>query len=58
VDLLRTILLEQYGIHSTRILSGMAKGQYKIRMPKREVGKLQGLVSPFMPPMMLYRVGL
>ena len=56
VDTLRSILLDKYGINSSRTASNKAKGQYRI--PKREVPKLQPLVSPHMPDCMRYRIGL
>jgi hypothetical protein len=56
VDLLRSILLEKYGIDSTRNVH--RPGQFRIRIPKREVPKLQQLVKPFIPSIMASRVGL
>ena len=58
VDLLRSILLNHLNIESTRTVANKGKEQYKIRIPKREVGKLQQIVKPYIPPMMAYRVGL
>lgn len=58
VDLLRSILLNNLNIESTRTVANKGKEQYKIRIPKREVGKLQQIVKPYIPPMMAYRVGL
>jgi len=49
VEKLRDILLK-YGIDSSLITRDAAKEQYIIRMPKREVEKLQNLVKPHMPP--------
>jgi hypothetical protein len=52
-------LLDNFGIDSTKILSGnKAKDKFRIRIPKREVPKLQALVKDIMPPTMRYRVGL
>jgi hypothetical protein len=46
-------------IESTRNAAGIkGKGQYIIRIPKREVGKVQELVKPYIPSSMAYRVGL
>jgi hypothetical protein len=58
VDLLRSVLLDKYGIQSTRYAKNQDKGQYIIRIPKREVPKVQELVKPFIPPCMAKRVGL
>jgi hypothetical protein len=46
VDLLRSILLENFNIESTRVSAGnKGKDQYRIRIPKRAVSKLQSLVG-------------
>jgi hypothetical protein len=37
--------LDKYGIHSTRPAGNKAKEQYQIRIPKREIPKVQCLVS-------------
>ncbi|CAJ0848773.1 13235_t:CDS:10, partial [Entrophospora sp. SA101] len=59
VELLRSILLDKLNIESTRNAAGIkGKGQYIIRIPKREVGKVQELVKPYIPSSMAYRVGL
>jgi hypothetical protein len=58
IDLLRSILLKKFHIDSTRIAANKSKGQYMIRIPKREVPKVQELVKPHIPPTMAYRVGL
>jgi hypothetical protein len=58
VDLLRSLLLDQLNIESTRNANGKGQDQYIIRIPKREVPKVQELVEPFMPHSMRYRVGL
>jgi hypothetical protein len=58
VDLLRSILLTNLNIESTRNVANRAKEQYIIRIPKGEVGKLQELVKPHIPSIMHYRVGL
>ena len=54
VDQLRSILLYKFGIESTRNVKNQEKGQYRIRIQKREVPKVQSLVSPHMPPSMCY----
>jgi hypothetical protein len=58
VDLLRSLLLDKLNIESTRNANGKGQDQYIIRIPKREVPKVQELVEPFMPHAMRYRVGL
>ena len=58
VDKLRSVLLHNFHIESTRNVKNQAKEQYLIRIPKREVAKLQALVSDYMAPSMRYRVGL
>lgn len=62
---LRSVLLDRYGIESTRCAQNKAKEQYIIRIPKREVAKVQHLVKPHIPSIMAYtptegggRVGL
>jgi hypothetical protein len=55
---LRSVLLQNFHIESTRNVKNKAKEQYLIRIPKREVAKLQALVSDYMTPSMRYRVGL
>ena len=55
---LRSVLLDRYGIESTRCAQNQAKEQYIIRIPKREVAKVQHLVKPHIPSIMAYRVGL
>jgi hypothetical protein len=52
VDRLRGILLDKYGINSTRISNGHGKDQYKIRVAKSSMAKLQQLVEPDMPDSM------
>jgi|SRR6266511_1526416 hypothetical protein len=54
---LRSVLLDRYGIESTRCAHVKAKDQYRIRIPKRMVPKLQQWVNPFIPSMMAYREG-
>jgi len=51
-------LLDKYGIQSTRYAKNQDKGQYIIRIPKRELPKVQELVKPFIPPCMAKRVGV
>jgi hypothetical protein len=58
VEFLRSILLDQFHIESSRVGSGKGKEQYAIYIPKREVPKVQQLVKPHIPSMMAYRVGL
>jgi len=58
VDCLRSIFLDQFGIETTRIRNGHRDDQYVIRIPKREVPKVQQLVQSHLPAMMRYRVGL
>ncbi|CAJ0855566.1 13006_t:CDS:2 [Entrophospora sp. SA101] len=58
VDLLRSILLDRYGIESTRPAYNKAKEQSILRIPKREVSKVQALVSKLIPNSTAYRVGL
>ena len=66
MDSLRAILLERDGIESTRVAQNSAKEQYVLRIPKRELPKLQAarrpggpaLVQAHIPPMMGYHVGL
>jgi hypothetical protein len=59
VDQLRAALLNNLNIESTRVSAGQkGKEQSIIRKPKREVGKVQGLVKPYIPNSMAYRVGL
>jgi len=59
IDLLRAVLLECYDIDSSRVLSGnKGRDQYIIRIPRRELAKVQDLIQCHMPPMMLYRIGL
>ncbi|CAJ0755112.1 3630_t:CDS:2 [Entrophospora sp. SA101] len=57
VDLLRSILLDRYGIESTRPAYNKAKEQSILRIPKREVSKVQALVSKLIPNSTAYRVG-
>jgi hypothetical protein len=45
VDRLRSILLTKLNIESTRVANNKAKEQYGIRIPKREVPKVQQLVN-------------
>jgi len=56
VDLLRSILLSKFHIHSTRVAHCKAKEQYTIA--KESMATLQSLVGPHMPPTMRYRLGL
>jgi len=59
VKLLCSVLLNNFGIESTINSAGnKSKDQYRIRIPKRELPKLQGLVQPHILSMMAYRVGL
>lgn len=59
VDQLRAALLNNCSIESTRVSAGVkGKDQFIIRIPKREVGKVQDLVKGHIPSMMRYRVGL
>jgi hypothetical protein len=58
VDRLRTALLSNLNIGSTRCATNKAKQQYRIRIPKREVPKVQSLVKLHIPSSMAYRVGL
>jgi len=46
------------GIHTTRIVANKAKEQYRIRIPKREVPKVQQLVRGHIPSTMSSRAGL
>jgi hypothetical protein len=46
VDLLRAVLLERYDIHSSRVLGGTkGRDQYIIRIPRRELTKVQDLIK-------------
>jgi hypothetical protein len=56
VDQLRSVLLDQFNIESTRNV--LRPGQYMIRIPKREVPQVQQLVKAHIPPTMASRVGL
>jgi hypothetical protein len=59
VEHLRSVLLENCGIESTRILAGNPnKSKYRIRIPKREIAKLQNIVADLIPSSMRSRVGL
>jgi hypothetical protein len=60
VDQLRGALNNPLNIESTRCSAGgQGKGeQYLIRIPRRELAKVQELVKPFIPSMMRYRAGL
>jgi hypothetical protein len=59
VDQLREILLTKYDIETTRVLSGSkSRDQYRIRIARREVIKVQNTVRDFFPSMMKHRVGL
>jgi hypothetical protein len=58
VDKFRSILLDQFNIETTRNIANKENEQYYIRIPKREVLKLQGLVRGHIPSMMAHRVGL
>jgi hypothetical protein len=52
--------LDKYNIESTINIGRNSKGveQYLIRIPKRELNKLQSLIKEHMPPMMMTRIGL
>jgi hypothetical protein len=56
VELLQSILLDKYGIKTSHYNNGHGKEQYIIRIPKREVPKLQALVKPYIAASMAYRV--
>jgi hypothetical protein len=56
VDLLRSALLDNFGINSTRNI--IRPNQYRIRIPSEEVPKVQPLVKHHLPAMMAYRIGL
>lgn len=58
VDTLRAALLKNLNIESTRCLYNKNKEQSIIRIPKREVIKVQHIVKPHIPTIMCYRVGL
>lgn len=58
VDTLRAALLKNFNIESTRCLYNKNKEQSIIRIPKREVIKVQHIVKPHIPTIMRYRVGL
>lgn len=60
VQLLMEILLVKYNLSSTINIGRNSKGveQYFIRIPNREVNKLQNLIKEQIPPMMSYRIGL
>lgn len=58
VDAIRRALLDNFEIETTRVSGGKEKDQYIIRIPKRELTKVQGIVSPHIPSMMKYRIGL
>ena len=58
VDQLRATLLNKFNIESTRCLYNKNKEQSIIRIPKREVIKVQHIVKPHIPTIMRYRVGL
>jgi len=58
VELLQTILLNKFGIKSTRSHNGSGKEQYRIRITKASMPAFQSLIAPHIPPMMAYRAGL
>jgi hypothetical protein len=58
VDILRSALLKNLNVESARNTHNAAKEQYIIRIPKREVTKLQDIVTTHMPASMKYRAGL
>ena len=60
LDLWRSILilLDKYGIETTRHAKNQAKEQYYIRIPKREVPKVKDLVKDLIPSTTRYRIGL
>jgi hypothetical protein len=59
VDQLRGALHNNLNIESTRCSAGgQGKDQYLIRIPRRELAKVQELVKPIIPSMMRYRAGL
>jgi hypothetical protein len=59
IDLLRSLLLERHDIDSSRVLSGnKGRDQYIIRIPKRELAKVQDLIQYHMPATTQYRIGL
>jgi hypothetical protein len=58
VALLRSIPLEKYDTHSTQVLNGSGKEQYRIRIAKRSMSDLKSLIDPHIPSMMAYRAGL
>jgi hypothetical protein len=56
VNLLRSVLLERFGIESTINLANRV--QYRIRIPKDQVLKLQALIKNIIPLSMAYRIGI
>jgi len=58
VDLLRSILFDKYGIETTRNAANKSKEQSIIRIPQRQVAKVQQLLKPHIGSSMKYRVGL
>ena len=58
VERLRAALLKNFNIESTRPAYNKAKEQSILRIPKREVSKVQALVSKLIPNSTAYRVGL
>lgn len=59
IDLLRAVLLERYDNNSSRVLSGnKGRDQYIIRIPRRELAKVQDLIQCHMPATTQYRIGL
>lgn len=58
VNLLQSILLDKYNIHSTCVSNGLGKDQFRIRIAKRSMTDFQSLIAPHIPPMMKFRIGL
>ena len=58
VQLLQSILFEKFDILTTINNNGSGKEQYRLRVRKSSISKLQSLIRPHIPPMMAYRVGL
>jgi hypothetical protein len=46
------LLLDKYGIHSTRTVANKGKDHYRIRIAKASVATLPGLVAPHIGPSM------
>jgi hypothetical protein len=55
VDRLRTVLLENFGIESTRQKTNI-EGQYVLYILESSKGKLIDIVQPYIHPSMIYKL--